>query len=273
MAPSEPTNASKQSYAVSDLSTEQPKEQFLTSKANYGGARWKYTSKGNVPRSPKNRKIHWRPRPAVVSPERQDNGFCCMFMAHQFVALDCEMVGVGPGGQRSVLARVSLVDYCGNCLLDMFVRVEERVTDYRTFVSGVCADDLVSPMAMPFGECRQRVIELIRHRILVGHALENDLAVLKIDHPWYSIRDTSEYHPYMKVDQFGGLRPRRLRDLARMHLGILIQQEDRPHDSREDACAAMALYRSVQGEWDCMMDYRRRNVVVQEPLQNILPTV
>ena len=48
-----------------------------------------------------------------------------------FVALDCEMVGVGPQGRRSVLARVSVISGDGCCLLDTFVRVEEKVTDYR----------------------------------------------------------------------------------------------------------------------------------------------
>ena len=34
------------------------------------------------------------------------------------VAMDCEMVGVGPTGTRSVLARVSIVDSEGNVLVD-----------------------------------------------------------------------------------------------------------------------------------------------------------
>jgi RNA exonuclease 4 len=212
----------------------------------------------------------FRPCPKVVSPERQIPGFPS-FMAHRFLALDCEMVGVGPGGMQSVLARVSLVDFFGNCLFDTFVRVEERVTDFRTHVSGVHASDLESPKAMSFGKCRRLVKEMIRNKILVGHGLPNDFTVLGIDHPWYNIRDTSLYQPYMKVDHFGNLRPCRLRDLARVHLAILIQQEGRPHNSMEDACAAMALYRNVQVEWDYAMDCQRRNLVLQTPLHNYLP--
>ncbi|CAN0424916.1 unnamed protein product, partial [Hapterophycus canaliculatus] len=33
-----------------------------------------------------------------------------------YVALDCEMVGVGPGGCRSALARCCLVDWDGNIM-------------------------------------------------------------------------------------------------------------------------------------------------------------
>ena len=52
------------------------------------------------------------------------------------------MVGVGPNGSESSLARVSLVNYNGAIILDEFVRQRERVTDYRTFVSGVRAKDM-----------------------------------------------------------------------------------------------------------------------------------
>lgn len=54
------------------------------------------------------------------------------------------MVGVGPNGSESSLARVSLVNYHGAVILDEFVRQRERVTDYRTFVSGIRPLDLAN---------------------------------------------------------------------------------------------------------------------------------
>lgn len=56
--------------------------------------------------------------------------------------MDCEMVGVGRNGEESVLARVSLVNQHGNCIYDKFVKAREKVTDYRTHVSGVRPDNL-----------------------------------------------------------------------------------------------------------------------------------
>lgn len=47
------------------------------------------------------------------------------------LAMDCEMVGVGPNGTKSVLARVCIVNSAGNVLLDTFVRPQEKVTDFR----------------------------------------------------------------------------------------------------------------------------------------------
>ena len=52
----------------------------------------------------------------------------------KLLALDCEMVGVGADGKRSILARVSIVNEDGNVIMDKFVAPTERVTDYRTAV-------------------------------------------------------------------------------------------------------------------------------------------
>jgi RNA exonuclease 4 len=58
--------------------------------------------------------------------------------------MDCEMVGVGQ--QRlSVLARVSIVNSKNETIFDTYVKVEEKVTDYRTEVSGIRAEHITSP--------------------------------------------------------------------------------------------------------------------------------
>lgn len=41
--------------------------------------------------------------------------------------MDCEMVGVGPMGIESALARVTIVNYVGAVLIDDFVRPLETV--------------------------------------------------------------------------------------------------------------------------------------------------
>lgn len=52
------------------------------------------------------------------------------------------MVGVGPDGKDSALARISIVNQYGHCVYDKFVKPKEPVTDYRTWVSGVRPEDL-----------------------------------------------------------------------------------------------------------------------------------
>lgn len=58
------------------------------------------------------------------------------------LAMDCEMVGVGPKGEESIVARVSLVNQHGRCVYDKHVKPTQPVTDYRTAVSGVRPADL-----------------------------------------------------------------------------------------------------------------------------------
>ena len=40
---------------------------------------------------------------------------------------------------------------------------------------------------------------MFKDKILVGHALENDLDVLMLGHPKKMIRDTATFKPYMRV--------------------------------------------------------------------------
>ncbi|KXN82666.1 RNA exonuclease 4, partial [Leucoagaricus sp. SymC.cos] len=91
----------------------------------------------------------------------------------KYLAIDCEMVGIGLEGSESSLARVSLVNYHGAIILDVFVRQRERVVDYRTQWSGIREKDMVG--AKPFEEVQKQVAELIKDRILIGHAVHNDL--------------------------------------------------------------------------------------------------
>ena len=58
------------------------------------------------------------------------------------LAIDCEMVGTGQGGVRSVLARCSIVNQHGVVVYDKYVKTDEPVTDYRTSVSGIRAEHL-----------------------------------------------------------------------------------------------------------------------------------
>lgn len=62
----------------------------------------------------------------------------------KYLAIDCEMVGVGIEGKESSLARVSLVNYHGAIIMDEFVRQRERVIDYRTEFSGIRPSDMIN---------------------------------------------------------------------------------------------------------------------------------
>ena len=166
----------------------------------------------------------------------------------QFVALDCEMVGIGRDGKQSALARVSMVDWWGKTLIDTFVQVPTKVTDFRTFVSGVEPKHIQPNKAMEVNECRKTVSNLLKDKILVGHALKNDLHALMLQHPRDMIRDTAQYRPFQRYHK--KWRPRKLRDLVKEHCNLTIQVQGESHDSVDDANATMELYKTVQTEWE-----------------------
>lgn len=161
--------------------------------------------------------------------------------AGKYIALDCEMVGTGPPPHTdNVLARASLVNFHGEQIYDSFVLPPPgiKVEDYRTFVSGIQPQHLNSNYARPFTEVQRDVAELLSGRVLVGHALRNDLQALILSHPKRSMRDTSRYAKF-RVESKG--KPPALRKLAKSELGMTIQSGE--HSSIEDARAAMLLYR------------------------------
>ncbi|MBZ3871359.1 Interferon-stimulated 20 kDa exonuclease-like 2 [Sciurus carolinensis] len=56
----------------------------------------------------------------------------------KMVALDCNMVGRGPKGHVSSLARCSIVNYDGDVLYDEYIFPPCHIVDYQTKWSGIC---------------------------------------------------------------------------------------------------------------------------------------
>ncbi|KAF4598937.1 3'-5' exonuclease [Pleurotus pulmonarius] len=161
----------------------------------------------------------------------------------KYLALDCEMVGVGIDGSESSLARVSLVNYHGAVQLDEFVRQRERVVDYRTQYSGVRERDMVN--AKPFEEIQTQVAELLKDKILVGHAVFNDLKALLLSHPRPQTLDTQYYAWKFQLTKSKYIA---LRNLVKQELGLTIQGGE--HSSVTDARATMAIFRLYKREWE-----------------------
>jgi len=205
------------------------------------------SSKPKQKKKPKKKKPKKEKKVIVLSKEEKE----------QYLAMDCEMVGIGPNGFASAVARVSIVNWDHEVILDTYVQVNEPITDYRTKVSGITSTDIESEEAMDFDSCRELVKHLLKDRILVGHGLKNDLQALNIGHPWYMIRDTVKYEPYMKLNFEGNLAPRRLRDLSLDKLDRTIQEKDTCHDSIIDAEVAMDLYKKGRKRWDKLIEWKK----------------
>jgi RNA exonuclease 4 len=75
----------------------------------------------------------------------------------------------------------------------------EKVTDYRTHVSGITPELLdasKNPRLRGFKEVQVEVAALMKDKVVIGHALKNDMRALLLNHPRRLVRDTSQYHEF-----------------------------------------------------------------------------
>lgn len=158
------------------------------------------------------------------------------------------MVGTGPKGRISQLARCSVVSYEGDVVFDKFIKPPVPVTDYRTRWSGIRPRDLAN--AMPFPEAKKEIVKLLMGKVVIGHAVHNDFKVLGYSHPAALTRDTSRI-PLLNVK--AGFAVHECASLKRLTKAIFnrdIQTGKKGHSSVEDAKATMELYKVVEEEWE-----------------------
>jgi len=186
------------------------------------------------------------------------------------VGLDCEMVGGGRNGMKSLLARCSVVtldhipaqaidnnksqlESLQNLtslnqnlvvLYDKYVIPKEKITDYRTEWSGITKSTYSnnntnsSIPIVSFQQCQNEITQLFasisnKKVMVVGHALENDFEALEITHPISLVRDTAFFVPYMRQVRTK-LYSRKLSALSSEELGIDIQQSSEHPPPLED---------------------------------------
>ncbi|KLT40162.1 ribonuclease H-like protein [Cutaneotrichosporon oleaginosum] len=166
----------------------------------------------------------------------------------RYVALDCEMVQCR---SQLALARIAVVDYTGAEVYHSFVFVHpEDVTNYHTDITGITKSDLHG--APSFEIVQACVRELLADKIVVGHALFNDLAILQHRHVYEEMRDTALYYPLRERCNVHheGQYPA-LRRVALEVLGRKIQCGS--HCPLEDARATMDIFLSVREEYEAAL--------------------
>ena len=161
------------------------------------------------------------------------------FQRLNIVAMDCEMVGVGPSNQ-SALGRCSIVNYNGTVIFDSFVKPDTPITNFRTRWSGIRPFHMKK--AKSLCEAVREITQVLGKKIIVGHDLRNDFNVLGITHPRILVRDTSEIS-LLQLSHTPSLKL-----LARVFLNRDIQNG--PHSSIEDALASLDLYKMFESCWE-----------------------
>ena len=144
---------------------------------------------------------------------------------------------------------MSIVNYNGHVLYDKYVRPAGRITDFRTWVSGITPAHLKeSNGAISFSEAKKNSHRILKDKIIVGHSIHHDFKALEYegmqDTENKRVRDLTHFPKYK--NQFGQIMS--LKNLSSLHLGRTIQQGQ--HNSVIDAKASMALYRVNEKEWE-----------------------
>ncbi|KAL2824307.1 hypothetical protein BDW59DRAFT_147786 [Aspergillus cavernicola] len=157
------------------------------------------------------------------------------------------MVGVGAGGKESVLAQLVAVDVMtGDTVVDVCIQPGRPVTDWRTAFSGLTERSFrrYARRKKLLGSVQEAREELFKYvdasTVLVGHAVDNDLGVLEMDHDF--ILDT-QLVAKLAVEEVHGGEITVLYKLRTMCLDLLHRwiQIGPGHDCTEDTFATREL--------------------------------
>jgi RNA exonuclease 1 len=116
----------------------------------------------------------------------------------QVIAMDCEMCETADpvSGLKDsrALCRISVVDVMTNeVLLDTLVKPAWPVSDYRTWVNGIGAENLES-VQFTLRHAQAFMMKLCSEEtVIMGHALQNDLAAIRMIH--HSVADSAYLFP------------------------------------------------------------------------------
>ncbi|KAK9448099.1 uncharacterized protein V1518DRAFT_419649 [Limtongia smithiae] len=149
--------------------------------------------------------------------------------------LDCEMVMTTHGSE---LARMTVVDWESNIVLDELVQPQHAITDYLTQYSGI-SGSLLKDVHTSLADAQRKILEIVGAQdVLVGHSLENDFRALQLHHG--RVVDTAVIYDHPR----GPPAKPSLKWLAQKFLSREIQKQTVVgHDSAEDARTCVDLLR------------------------------
>lgn len=168
-----------------------------------------------------------------------------------YFSLHCGLVSIAHG--NLAVARVTMINYDAQVVLDTFVQVPVPVLDFgRTGITPQAISPKKNPQAMSFAQVRQSVRQILRGKIVVGHDLGTSLKALGLTHPTSDMRDASMFR-FFQYDQVDGVTQQRVvvqRPLVDLAAEFL--QRDLPIScSAMDMCMAqLELYKTFRKEWE-----------------------
>lgn len=171
-----------------------------------------------------------------------------------YFVLHCELVSIGH--DSSAVARVTLINWDGEVVLDTFVQVPVPVTDFRG--TGIDPQLIASSnrQAMNFAKVRLTVHQILKGKILIGHNLHEHLTALGLSHPPSDIRDTARFQnfQYEEIDGITGERIVVERSLVDLSCEFLQQELESEILAPMEACnVSLQLYKKFREVWEAVL--------------------
>lgn len=197
------------------------------------------------PRSPKTNKV----QPV----EKQTPKKCHdapMTKRDLYFVLNCELVSIGKGAPA--VARVTMINWDAEVVLDTFVQVPVPVTDFRG--TGISPEVISThnPQAMSFAKARQAVQQTLKGKILVGYKLQDHLTSLGLTHPSTDVRDAAQFQLF-QYEELDGVTHERLvieRSLNDLAMEFLQRELNHPFSPMDKCIISLDLYKAYRKEWE-----------------------
>ncbi|KAG7371790.1 hypothetical protein IV203_017932 [Nitzschia inconspicua] len=182
-----------------------------------------------------------------------------------YFALHCERVAIGNKKTESdpmlpscpltaalktdAVARVTLINWDNETILDTFVKVPVPVTDF--YDTGIQPEQIstASPHAKSFASVRQTVESTLKGKILIGHEVEHHLMMLGLTHPWTDTRDSAKFFQALLI-QADGCPPPSLEGLCKERLQRVLPPRGHAERPMQNCIAALDLYKKNRKEWE-----------------------
>lgn len=193
-----------------------------------------------------------------------------------YFVLNCELVSIGH--DSSAVARVTMINWDGEVVLDTFVQVPVPVTDFRD--TGI-SPELISSSnrhAMSFAKVRLTVHQILKGKILIGYNLQEHLTALGLSHPHSDIRDAVRFKmfQYEEIDGVTGQRIVVRRSLLDLSCEFLNREHDYENEvflSPIESCTvSLDLYKRFRQQWESYLVHEAHQKAINQTYPTPLST-
>lgn len=213
------------------------------------GVKKKRNRRRRKPRSAKHKSDNTEKTNTATSPSKKPHD-APMTKRDLYFTLNCNLVTIGQ--DASAVARVTMLNWDAEIVLDTFVQVPVPVTDFRN--TGISKEAVSSSnrQAMSFAKVRQAVHRILKGKILVGHNLQEHLTSLGLTHPSTDVRDCANFRlfQYTEIDGVTDEQIAAQRSLADLAGEFLQREIDHDLSPMEASVLSLDLYKAFRSEWE-----------------------